>query len=169
MNQDYVSRTRSQDSRKEPRVIKRYGNRKLYDTEQSSYVVLSDIEKMVRNNEDIRVIDNETKDDITSTALTKIIFEAERKSSCCAPLELLRNIITKGDGSLSNFLAELGLFTPTTPKEASVSQQNTATYKTTPTLEERLASSVNYSHDIVEENELPELPKANKHLDQTNS
>ncbi len=92
------------------KVIKRYGNRKLYDTEQSSYVVLNDIAKMIRNEEEVRVIDNETKDDITSATLTQIIFGAEKKSSYSAPLDILKSIIKKGDGSLSNFLAEMGLF-----------------------------------------------------------
>ena len=92
------------------KVIKRYGNRKLYDTEQSSYVVLNDIAKMIRNEEEVRVIDNETKDDITSATLTQIIFGAEKKSSYSAPLDILKSIIKKGDGSFSNFLAEMGLF-----------------------------------------------------------
>ena len=62
-----------------PKIIKKYGNRKLYDTEQSSYVVLKDIEKMIRNKEDIQVIDNETQDDITIPTLTQIIFSSEKK------------------------------------------------------------------------------------------
>ena len=97
-------------SPRKAKVIKRYGNRKLYDTEQSSYVVLNDIAKMIRNEEEVRVIDNETKDDITSATLTQIIFGAEKKSSYSAPLDILKSIIKKGDGSFSNFLAEMGLF-----------------------------------------------------------
>ena len=61
------------------KIIKRYGNRKLYDTEQSSYVILSDIAKMVRNQENIQIIDNEKGDDITHSTLTQIIFGAEQK------------------------------------------------------------------------------------------
>ena len=92
------------------KVIKRYGNRKLYDTEKSAYVVLNDIAKMIRNEEEVRIIDNDTKHDITSTTLTQIIFGAEKKSSYSAPLNLLKSIIKKGDGSFSNFLSEMGLF-----------------------------------------------------------
>lgn len=92
------------------KIIKRYGNRKLYDTEQSSYVVLKDIAAMIRNEKNIKVIDNETKEDITSTTLTQIIFSAEKRSSASAPLNILKSIIKKGDGSFSNFLAEMGLF-----------------------------------------------------------
>ena len=92
------------------KVIKRYGNRKLYDTEKSAYVVLNDIAKMIRNEEEVKIIDNDTKHDITSTTLTQIIFGAEKKSSYSAPLNLLKSIIKKGDGSFSNFLSEMGLF-----------------------------------------------------------
>ena len=113
MEQDIINSTTSMDNsprQTKPKVIKRYGNRKLYDTEQSSYVVLNDIARMIRNEEEVRVIDNETKDDITSATLTQIIFGAEKKSSYSAPLDILKSIIKKGDGSFSNFLAEMGLF-----------------------------------------------------------
>ena len=92
------------------KIIKRYGNRKLYDTEQSSYVILSDIAKMIRNQENIRVIDNETKDDITLSTLIQIIFGAEKKTNVSAPVDILKSIIKEGDGSFSAFLAKIGLF-----------------------------------------------------------
>ena len=113
MDQNIINRVASISSsprQTKAKVIKRYGNRKLYDTEQSSYVVLKDIATMIRNEEEVRVIDNETKDDITSATLTQIIFGAEKKSSYSAPLNILKSIIKKGDGSFSNFLAEMGLF-----------------------------------------------------------
>lgn len=93
-----------------PKIIKKYGNRKLYDTEQSSYVVLKDIEKMVRNQEEIQVIDNETQDDITIPTLTQIIFSSEKKSKLSPPVNILKSIIREGDGSFSSFLAKMGLF-----------------------------------------------------------
>lgn len=96
-----------------PKIIKKYGNRKLYDTEQSSYVVLKDIEKMVRNKEEIQVIDNETHDDITVPTLTQIIFSSEKKSKVSPPVNVLKSIIREGDGSFSAFLAKLGLFSAT--------------------------------------------------------
>jgi len=137
------------------KVIKRYGNRKLYDTEQSSYVVLNDIAKMIRNEEEVRVIDNDTKDDITSATLTQIIFGAEKKSSYSTPLGVLKSIIKKGDGSFSNFLAEMGLFKAQITDEAiSIDEGNTqvdSPYKANPatasnfqqhkTLQERVASA----------------------------
>lgn len=111
----------------ENKIIKRYRNRKLYDTKQSCYVTLNDIAKMIRKNELIRVIDNSTKMDITASTLTQIIFETEKKIGIYPPLQTLRQIIQHEKGNLSDFLAKLGLFdakdlasqpVPTPPKEA---------------------------------------------------
>ena len=52
----------------EVKVIKRYQNRKLYDTHQSCYVTLEEISQMIKNGDDLRVIDNKTKNDITVVA-----------------------------------------------------------------------------------------------------
>lgn len=94
----------------EDKIIKRYRNRKLYDTKQSCYVTLNDIAKMIRKDEPIRVIDNSTKMDITASTLTQIIFETEKKIAIYPPLSTLRQIIQHEKGNLSNFLAKLGLF-----------------------------------------------------------
>ena len=92
------------------KIIKRYQNRKLYDTKQSCYVTLDDIAKMIRANEEVMVIDNKTKNDITAATLTQIIFESEKKASQYAPLFTLREIIQHGNGSISSYLAKLGAF-----------------------------------------------------------
>ncbi len=92
------------------KIIKRYQNRKLYDTQQSCYVTLDDIAKMIRLNEEVMVIDNKSKNDITAATLTQIIFEAEKRASRYAPLFTLREIIQTGNGSISNYLAKLGAF-----------------------------------------------------------
>lgn len=93
-----------------PKIIKRYQNRKLYDTQQSCYVTLDDISKMIRADEDVMVIDNKSKNNITSATLTQIIFEAEKRASQYAPLFTLREIIQTGNGSISSYLAKLGAF-----------------------------------------------------------
>jgi polyhydroxyalkanoate synthesis repressor PhaR len=90
---------------KEPKIIKRYQNRKLYDTHESSYVTLDEIAKMIRNGEDIRVIDNKTKNDITSSTLTQLLYECEKKSKTQPSVEMLKEIIRHGDGSFSGFIA----------------------------------------------------------------
>ena len=90
---------------KEVKIIKRYQNRKLYDTHESSYVTLDEIAKMIRNGEDLRVIDNKTKNDITATTLTQLLFETERKSKTQPSVELLKEIIRHGDGSFSGYIS----------------------------------------------------------------
>ena len=110
------------------KIIKRYGNRKLYDTEQSSYVVLNDIAKMIRNNEEVQVIDNETKNDITLSTLTQIIFGAEKKSRVSAPVEVLKTIICEGDGSFSSFLSKMGLFKKTGSSPQKQTMRSTSSY-----------------------------------------
>lgn len=92
------------------KIIKRYQNRKLYDTQQSCYVTLDDIAKMIRVNEEVMVIDNKSKNDITAATLTQIIFEAEKRASQYAPLFTLREIIQNANGSISSYLAKLGAF-----------------------------------------------------------
>ncbi len=89
---------------KEIKIIKRYQNRKLYDTHESSYVTLDEIAKMIRNNEDLRVIDNKTKNDITAATLTQLLYESERRSKTQPSVDLLKAIIQHGDGSFSGYI-----------------------------------------------------------------
>ena len=63
------------------RVIKRYANRKLYDTRDSRYVTLQQIAQYVRGGEDVSIIDNTTKEDLTHVTLAQIVYEEERKST----------------------------------------------------------------------------------------
>ena len=168
MNQDFVVNKPQHTAERQPKIIKRYGNRKLYDTEQSSYVVLNDIAKMIKNNEEVRVIDNETKDDITNSTFTQIIFGAEKRASYLVPLDILKSIIMKGDGSLSNYLAELGLFKPapnTSRAAASAGGSSSSAQKPAASLEERIVNAAAVSsHDILEDSDLPKLPNANKNV-----
>ena len=92
------------------KIIKRYRNRKLYNTHQSCYLTLDDIAKMIRSNDDVKVIENKSKKDITSATLTQIAFNAEKKTSQYAPLSILREIIQHENGTLTNYLAKLGAF-----------------------------------------------------------
>jgi polyhydroxyalkanoate synthesis repressor PhaR len=88
----------------EIKVIKRYQNRKLYDTHQSCYVTLEEISQMIKNGDDLRVIDNKSKNDITQGTLTQLLYETERKTASPVPVELLKEIIRKGDGSFSGYI-----------------------------------------------------------------
>lgn len=89
---------------KEVKVIKRYQNRKLYDTNQSCYVTLDEIAQMIKNGDDLSVIDNKTKLDITATTLTQLLYESERRAKNAVPVEMLKEIIRAGDGSFSGYI-----------------------------------------------------------------
>ena len=88
----------------ETKIIKRYQNRKLYDTHQSCYVTLEEISQMIKAGDDLRVIDNKSKNDITKATLTQLLYESERKNASPVPVELLKEIISKGDGSFSGYI-----------------------------------------------------------------
>jgi polyhydroxyalkanoate synthesis repressor PhaR len=89
---------------REPKVIKRYTNRKLYDTVESRYVTLDEIAEMIKAGAEVKVIDNRTKDDLTSVTLAQIIFEEEKKTSKMS-LETLRDLIRHG-GEVAQRLVE---------------------------------------------------------------
>ncbi|PIR21444.1 MAG: hypothetical protein COV45_01470 [Deltaproteobacteria bacterium CG11_big_fil_rev_8_21_14_0_20_47_16] len=89
---------------KSTRVIKRYPNRKLYDTLESCYVTLDDIGQMIKTGEDIQVIDNNTHEDLTSMTLAQIIFEEEKKRKSPALLTTLRGIIQSSGETLRDFV-----------------------------------------------------------------
>lgn len=90
---------------KQTKVIKRYANRKLYDTERSCYVTLDEIANMIKEGEDVRVVDNKTKDDLTAITLAQIIVEEEKKVAKM-PLKLLKSIIQSGNEALGDFYAD---------------------------------------------------------------
>jgi len=79
------------------RLIKRYGSRKLYDTEESRYVSLDEIGGWIRQGQEIRVIDNQTSDDVTAQTLTQVILEEGRKGTSFPPSELLHELIRRGE------------------------------------------------------------------------
>jgi polyhydroxyalkanoate synthesis repressor PhaR len=91
----------------ETRVVKRYANRKLYDTQRSRYVTLEQIAEMIRGGEDVKIVDNNSKEDLTAITLTQIIFEEEKKQSFL-PLSALRNIIQSGANNMTQFASQAG-------------------------------------------------------------
>lgn len=90
------------EAEKPTKIIKRYSNRKLYDTERSKYVTLDEISRMIKQGEEIRIIDNESKEDLTSVTLTQIIYEEEKRESRM-PLSMLRNLIQSSGATLQDF------------------------------------------------------------------
>jgi len=82
-------------------VIKRYPNRKLYDTEAKQYITLDEIAHKIRQGEEVRVIDNASGEDLTALTLTQIIFEQEKKQSGFLPRTVLSDLIQAGGDRLS--------------------------------------------------------------------
>jgi polyhydroxyalkanoate synthesis repressor PhaR len=90
----------------EPRVIKRYANRKLYDTQRSRYVTLDQIAEMIRSGEDVKIVDNNSKEDLTTITLAQIIFEEEKKQKSFLPLNAMRNIIQSGGERIEELVTQ---------------------------------------------------------------
>ncbi len=84
----------------ETRLIKRYANRKLYDTHDSRYVTLQQIAAFVRRGEDVKIIDNKTKEDLTNVTLAQIIYEEEKKGDGESRVRSLKTIIQEGRDKL---------------------------------------------------------------------
>lgn len=74
-------------------IIKKYANRRLYNTGTSTYVTLEDLAVMVKGEQDFTVVDAKTGEDITRSVLTQIIFEQEAKGQTLLPVNFLRNLI----------------------------------------------------------------------------
>jgi len=75
------------------RKIKRYSNRKLYDMTESRYVTLDEVARFVQEGDEVQIIDNRTKEDITSVTLAQIVYEQEKKKKNFLPLGTLKGII----------------------------------------------------------------------------
>lgn len=80
------------------RLIKRYQNRKLYDTVEKKYIKLADIQQMIRDNIDVRIVDNVTGNDMTRQILVQLVMRAEQNSTeKRVPLEGLKDLIQSDD------------------------------------------------------------------------
>ena len=92
------------------RIIKRYQNRKLYDTHQSCYVTLDDISQIVRNGNEIQVIDNKTGKDITYMTKIQLLFDQEKKSFArvkTGDVELLKRVVCSTEGTFTGYIKEM--------------------------------------------------------------
>ncbi len=79
------------------RMIKRYGSRKLYDTEESRYVSLEEIGDWVRGGQEVRVVDNDSGDDVTAQTLMLVILEEGRTGVSNVTSDLLHDLIRRGE------------------------------------------------------------------------
>ncbi len=85
-------------------TIKKYTNRRLYDTHTSSYITLEDLCNMVKAGTEFIVVDAKSGEDLTRQALTQIIFDQESKGYSLLPIKFLRNIISFYGGKMQKFL-----------------------------------------------------------------
>ena len=107
----------SDEAASEPKVIKRYTNRKLYDTVESRYVTLDEIAEMVKQGVEVKIVDNRTKEDLTSVTLAQIVFEEEKKTTRM-PLSVLREIIRRPGEQISEFIKS-----EVTPRVTSIREE----------------------------------------------
>ena len=89
------------------RLIKRYGSRKLYDTEESRYVSLEELAGWIRSGQQIRVIDNKTADDVTPQTLTQIISEEGRRGTSLLPNDVLHDLIRIGEQAVTSGVEQI--------------------------------------------------------------
>lgn len=93
-------------TKQEPVVIKKYANRRLYDTETSQYITLEDMCESVKRGRDFAVVDAKTGQDLTRQVLTQIILEREIKGHHLLPLEFLRSTIRFYDDKMHGVLQQ---------------------------------------------------------------
>jgi polyhydroxyalkanoate synthesis repressor PhaR len=84
-------------------ILKKYANRRLYDTEKNAFVSLSRVAEVVRQGREIEVIDADTKEDVTAFILTQIVFEEVKKKTLLLPVSLLYLLIRYGATVLGEF------------------------------------------------------------------
>jgi polyhydroxyalkanoate synthesis repressor PhaR len=83
--------------------LKKYANRRLYDTEQSTYVTLNQVADLIRQGRQVEVVDVKTKEDVTAFILTQIILEEAKNKKFLLPIPVLHLIIQYGDNILGDF------------------------------------------------------------------
>ncbi|MEO6388547.1 MAG: polyhydroxyalkanoate synthesis repressor PhaR [Croceibacterium sp.] len=94
----------SQTSGDDPIVIKKYANRRLYNTQSSSYITLDDLSRMTREGLDFQVLDAKTGSDITHQILTQIIMEEESHGEQMLPISFLRQLISMYGNSMQSLM-----------------------------------------------------------------
>lgn len=85
-------------------IIKKYGNRRMYDTVRSRYVNLEELAALIREGADVQVVDAKTGEDLTRVTLTQIIMEDAKGQPAGLPLELLRQLIVASDRARQDFM-----------------------------------------------------------------
>ena len=149
------------------RIIKRYENRKLYDTEDRQYVSFDDIAALVRQGVDVQVVDNTTGDDITTQTLTQVIFEEGKKGRNPLSKDMLHDMIRFGntliDGGIQQVRHGLNMLMPTSLNKL-FGATNAAEADNLKQLKEKVESLEAIIKALVKDRlaEPPENPKTNQ-------
>ncbi len=120
-------------------TIKKYSNRRLYDTEKNAYVTLQEVADLIKEGRKVEVVDAQSGEDVTSFILTQIILEEARKKNLLLPVPLLHLIIQYGETILNEFF----------DKYLQQVLQNYITYKST--VDDQFAKWLNLGTDIATE------------------
>ncbi len=149
------------------RIIKRYENRKLYDTEDRQYVSFDDIAALVRQGVDVQVVDNTTGDDITTQTLTQVIFEEGKKGRNPLSKDMLHDMIRFGntliDGGIQQVRHGLNMLMPNSLNKL-FGATNAAEADNLKQLKEKVESLEAIIKALVKDRlaEPPETPKTNR-------
>jgi polyhydroxyalkanoate synthesis repressor PhaR len=92
------------ESTSDPIIIKKYANRRLYDTGSSSYITLEHLGEMTRKGVDFKVVDAKTGEDITRSVLTQIIMDEENRGQTMLPTNFLRQLISMYGDSMQSMV-----------------------------------------------------------------
>ena len=84
-------------------VLKKYANRRLYDTEKSTYVTLTQVAEYIKDGRQVSIFDAKTKEDVTAFILTQIVLEEAKNKNALLPVPMLHMIIRYGDNLLAEF------------------------------------------------------------------
>jgi polyhydroxyalkanoate synthesis repressor PhaR len=84
-------------------ILKKYANRRLYDTDKSKYVTLNEVAERIRSGQQVEVVDAKTKEDVTAFILTQIVLEEAKNRNVLLPVPFLYLIIRYGDNVLVDF------------------------------------------------------------------
>jgi polyhydroxyalkanoate synthesis repressor PhaR len=90
-----------------PRIIKRYGNRKLYDVQASEYVSLEQVAGIIRGGETVEVMDNVTGEDITAQTLTQVVLEEGKRGRGLLGAELLHDLLRKSGRAIESSVGQV--------------------------------------------------------------
>lgn len=88
---------------KQVKIFKKYANRRLYDTEESRYVTITEVADIIKAGRQVQVLDAKTREDVTAFILTQVLLEAARRQNVLLPAPVLHLVIRYGDNLLGEF------------------------------------------------------------------